>query len=257
MPTLIACPSCGTATDQSVARECPECGWVFQQVPLKTTMNSIVRPLLQIQIVLALLYDRTGSSKQFANGCKRGSEMILQDVEKRASNLEVYVQSHGDEDYGQHPVLLTCGGTPEQALSDIDGIVYGGGGDAPEHHLSAVEHAFDTIPFTADPLSGRGVMIVFMTADSKPAGSGRSAREIGLAVKERGVLLYLVCQPTPTLNELAEGASGLVFEISHDPSPEEMATVAAQVTASVVHTVSTGGTIPLRPTQSNEENATQ
>lgn len=57
-------------------------------------------------------------------------------------------------------------------------------------------------------------------------------------------LLYLVCEPTPRLEELCTAANGLMFPISNDPRPRDLQKIAAQVAASVVLTVAKKGTIP-------------
>jgi hypothetical protein len=55
----------------------------------------------------------------------------------------------------------------------------------------------------------------------------------------------LVCEPTPQLDELCKAAAGLMFRITNDPEPAEMQKIAAQMAASVVQTVASGGTVPL------------
>ncbi|MEO1528209.1 MAG: hypothetical protein AAFX06_22490 [Planctomycetota bacterium] len=171
--------------------------------------------------------------------------MITAQIEGKARSLSVYLQSHGDEDYGQDPVLLTNGGTADQATEDLNKIVFEGGGDAEEHHLSGIEELANSVPWNSDPQKARGAVLAYTTADSKPAGSGQSARELGESLRSRGLLLYLICEPKPQLRELCEGAGGLMFPISNDPDPKEMQKIAGQLSASIVQTIATGGTVPL------------
>ncbi|EDL57290.1 hypothetical protein PM8797T_16760 [Gimesia maris DSM 8797] len=194
---------------------------------------------------MAITVDRTGSSQQFADGILKSVPLITDQIEAKARNLTVWLQSHGDEDYDQHPVLLTNGGTAVQAIKDLSHIVFAGGGDAPEHHLSGIEELANSVPWNADPQQARGALLALTTADSKPTGSGRSARELGEALRSRGLLLYLICEPAPQMKELCEGAGGLMFPICNDPDPKEMQKIAGQLSASIVQTIATGGTVPL------------
>ena len=75
--------------------------------------------------------------------------------------------------------------------------------------------------------------------------AGKSARELGQLIQQRGLLLYLVCEPTATLKELVDGAGGLMFEISNNPDPTELQKIAAQLAASIVATMSAGGTVQM------------
>jgi hypothetical protein len=200
---------------------------------------------MQVEVELAITVDRTGSSQRFAQGMIKTLPIITTQIEGKARKLSVWLQSHGDEDYGQDPVLLTNGGTAEQASKDLAKVVFEGGGDAEEHHLSAIEDLANSIPWTADPKKARGALLAFMTADSKPAGSGQTARELGESLRRRGLLLYLICEPTAQFQELCDGAGGLMFPISNDPDPKEMQKIAGQLSASIVQTIATGGTVPL------------
>jgi len=173
------------------------------------------------------------------------AKLVLELVGARARNVKCWVQSHGDLDEGQEFVLHTDGGIPEQAIEDIRKIIYGGGGDPPEHHLDAIENLLGTVPWTADPTRARGAILAFMTADAKPTKSGVTARQLGQELQHRGVLLYLVCEPTPTLLELVGAARGLTFQISNSPDPSELQRIAAQLAASIVATVASGSTVPM------------
>jgi hypothetical protein len=171
--------------------------------------------------------------------------MIVSQVKAKAREVKCWLGSHGDIDEGQDFIIHTDAGTPEQAVEDIRKIPYGGGGDAEEHHLDAIESLLSRVPWTADPSRARGAIIAFMTADTKPAKSGISAAALGKQIKDKGILLYLVCEPTPTLQNLASAAEGLVFQISNNPDPSEMQKIAAQLAASIVLTVAGGGTVPM------------
>lgn len=242
------CPSCQQPLPDPMASACPTCACRISPratKPVLLTQPPARRPKLQVGVHLAVTVDRTGSSGAFATGIPRTFELICSHLTAKARNLTVFLQSHGDEDEGQHPILHTNGGTVEAAAADLALVQYAGGGDAPEHHLDGIQNLLHTVPWPADPLRERGAILAFTTADSKPARSGAAAGAIGREIKARGILLYLVCEPTPTLQELATAAGGLVFPITNSPDPHELQLIAAQVAASIHQTVASGGTVPL------------
>jgi len=243
-----SCPSC-QASVKKTDDTCNVCGWSFSDSAQQT--NSVVRPAarpkIQAEIELTLAIDRTGSSKQFATGIPLTSELILEQLEEKARKVTCRVQTHGDQDEGQMPILAVEGATVKQALEEIRKITYEGGGDPEEHHLDGIEHLLNTTPWSLDPSKSRGAILAFLTHDTKPATSGNSPTEIGQKIKEQGILLYLVCQPTKALQELVEAADGLLFEISNTPDPEDLRRVAGQLAASIVSTVGSGATAPLKP----------
>lgn len=240
----IPCQFCQSPVDHT-ASSCSACGSNFHSAPQMSVIRPAGRPKMQVEVELAITVDRTGSSLRFAQGIGKSVPIITSQIEGKARKLTVWLQSHGDEDYGQSPVLLTNGGTADQASQDLSKIVFDGGGDAEEHHLSAIEELANSVPWNADPKNARGALLAFMTADSKPAGSGQSARELGESLRSRGLLLYLICEETPQFRELCKGAGGLMFPISNDPDPKEMQKIAGQLSASIVQTIATGGTVPL------------
>jgi len=214
---------------------------------MKTIVRPAGRPKIQVELEVATTIDRTASSNQFAKGIPIIWEMILKPLEPKTRNTECWVQTHGDQDEGQMPITIIDGATVDQAIEEIKKITYQGGGDPPEHHLDAIEHLLNTTPWSLDPTQSRGVILAFLTADSKPATTGSTASEIGKKIKDQGILLYLVCQPTPCLRELVDVADGLLFEITNDPDPDDLKRIAGQLSASIVATVGSGATAPLNP----------
>ena len=241
------CPSCQTEVDTSVD-VCPSCGWRFNTTGAKpgpTLVRAATRPKIQCKVDLAVTVDRTGSSEPFQKGIPATFEIIASQVKAKAREVACWVASHGDLDEGQDFIIHTDAGSVEQAVEDIKRISYGGGGDPPEHHLDAIESLVARVPWTADPSSARGAVVAFMTADTKPAKSGVSATALGKLIKDKGLLLYLVCEPTPSLQELATAAEGLVFQITNNPDPAEMQRIASRLSASIIATVASGGTVPM------------
>jgi hypothetical protein len=196
-------------------------------------------------VEVGVTVDRTGSSKAFEVGIPMTFEMIVKQLAAKARSVRCWLASHGDLDCGEPFVVHTDGGSVDQAGEDIKKITYGGGGDPSESHLDAIESLLNKVPWTANPARARGAILAFTTADSKPTRSGISARDLGAEIKRRGILLYLVSEPTPTLHDLVQAAQGLEFQISNSPDPVELQKIAAQLAASIVATVASGGTIPM------------
>jgi len=191
-------------------------------------------PIVQVGITL----DRTASTMEFADGVTKCLPLILDPLEGKAREVQVWLQTHGDRECGQDEVLLTDAGTTAQAIADAKTIVYEGGGDPAEHHLDAIDTLHGRIPWNPDPAESRRALVAVITADSKPAQSRRSAAEIGKSIHASGVALYVIGQPTPTLVELVEAASGFFFEISNNPQPTEMQRIADAVGASITSPLS-------------------
>lgn len=242
-----SCPSCQAAVN-AASSACPQCGWNFNSAAPTTpgpTFRPAARPKIPCEVELAITVDRTGSSERFRDGIPRTAEIILSQVAAKACSVRCWVASHGDLDEGQDFILHTDGGDVDQAVQDMKSIAFGGGGDPPEHHLDAVEELLNRVPWSADPTRARGAILAFTTADTKPARSGVAAAELGKRIASRGLLLYLVGEPTPVLHSLVSGAGGLLFQISNSPDTASLQRIAAQLSASIVASVARGSTQPL------------
>jgi hypothetical protein len=210
-----------------------------------TLIRPASRPKMQVDIDLAVTVDRTGSSDRFRTGIPITLEAIVTQIEGKARSVRCWLQSHGDQDDGQFPLLHTDGGTPNQAVDDCKRITYGGGGDAEEHHLDGIEHLLNTVPWSSDRSRSRGAILALLTEESKPLTSGKTAQQLGMEIKSRGILLYLICEPRPMLRELVNTAEGLMFQISNNPDLAELQRIASQLAASVIATVGSGSTKPI------------
>jgi hypothetical protein len=208
-------------------------------------IKAAARPKIQCEVDIAFVIDRTGSSQKFQTGIPLTAEIVLKQVAAKARSVRCWVQSHGDLDMGEQPVLHSDASSPEQAMADIKSIAYSGGGDPPEHHVDAIENVLNSVPWASDRNRARGAILAILNADTKPARSGVTARALGEEIRQRGILLYLVCEPTPMLAELVDGAGGLIFEISNNPDPADLQKVAGQLAASIVATVSKGAAAPV------------
>ena len=135
------CPICQQPAGDPAAKKCDNCGAPLDAAAaVHSVAGSVRRNKIAVRLDLAVTNDRTGSSKQFETGIPNMFEMILKHITPKAQELRLWLQTHGDKDEGQHEVLLTDAGTPEQALQDLRGVTYGGGGAPPENHLDAIEH---------------------------------------------------------------------------------------------------------------------
>lgn len=248
---MLSCVNCERSIPDGAAA-CQNCGYKIVHASRSLTLHrpSPAAPITRhISGELAVTVDRTGSTKAFEKGIPLILAMLFQTLAPLVGVIKVWLQAHGDLDEGQNPLLLTDGGTPEQALQDLQQIQYGGGGgvDAsdPEHHCDGVATLMNTIPWTSDPTRARGAIIAFCTADSKPLRSGQTARELGEEIVKRRLVLYLVCQKTPVLMELATAAHAMVFEITNTPKIDELQKIAAPLAASIAVTVQRGSTVPI------------
>jgi hypothetical protein len=245
MSTIVPNSNEMVSTDASCL-QAPVVGTQTGIVPFQPIVQP-VRPVnkIQAEVIIGIAKDITGSSGPFAEGTHRSTELILRGVSAKARAVRGYQVTYGDEDYGQRPVLITNDGTVEQVLADSARITYGGGGDEPEHHLSGIHELVRVVPWPTDPRKGRGAVVVFMTADTKPDASGMTARQLGKEIKARGLLCYLVCEPYPFAEEIVDAAQGLMFPITNNPDPAQMQRIAAQLSASILATVGAGATRPM------------
>ena len=234
----IFCNGCQKLVTPNKRGRCPACGGVSAPRPRSSALPSFTvrpaaRPKVMPVVEIGITIDRTGSTSAFAEGVKKSLSLILDPLKDKARGVTVWLQTHGDRETGQDEVLLTDCGTPDQAVADAATIVFEGGGDPAEHHLDGVETLHRRIPWNPNAAEARGALIVIVTADSKPAESGRSAGEIGRVIKNSGVALYVIGQPTVVMLELVEAADGFFFEISNNPQVVEMRRIADMVAASI------------------------
>lgn len=208
-----------------------------------------MRPAGAATIEIGVLVDATGSSAAFSSGVPLAARLILSEVERQVGGISAFVQTHGDEDYGEYPSVVCQQADAHEASHAVATITYLGGGDAKETHLSAFEAAFRW--FTKQRGDCRRVMIAFVNADTKPARSQRTPEEIGLEARRLGLLIYLICEPTCSLNAFAEAARGMVVPISNNPSEELMLSIARRIAGSVTHSVSVRSLTPIEASDSH------
>ncbi|HUN41585.1 MAG TPA: hypothetical protein VMU81_14965 [Acetobacteraceae bacterium] len=200
--------------------------------------SSARRVPVQVDLVFAI--DRTGSSHEFAVGIRQAIPMIARPVIEKAARVRLFLQTHGDLDYNEHPVMLVRDGGLDDIVTAAQHLSFGGGGDPPEHHAHALETALECVDWGGVPPKSRGAIVLFSTADTKASPSGRTAQQIGQALAARGVLLFAVSQLEPGVNALIDAAHGMAFPISNEPSVAEMQRIASRVAASVTDSIIQG-----------------
>ena len=193
-----------------------------------------------VQVDLVFVVDRTASSREFAAGIRQAIPMIARPVMEKAARVRLFLQTHGDLECGQQPVMLVRDGQLDDVVTAIQHLRFEGGGDPPEHHTHAVETVLESVDWSGLPPRSRGAVVLFTTADSTPSPSGRSPTQIGQALAAQGVMLFAVSQLEPAVSALIDGAQGMAFAISNDPSVAEMQSIASRVAASVTDSVVQG-----------------
>jgi hypothetical protein len=204
--------------------------------------GAVIAPMkrkVPVNVDLVFAIDRTGSSAEFAAGIHRAIRMIATPVIAKAARVRLFLQTHGDLDYGQHPIMLVRDGTLDELLAEAQRIEFSGGGDAPEHHTHALEALLDTVDWSGTRPTRRAV-VLFTTADTKPSPSGRTPEQIAAALQANQVLLFAVSETVPGMQALVGRAQGQSFAISNDPSEGEMQSISAAVAASVLASVVQG-----------------
>jgi hypothetical protein len=250
MTTATTCTTCRKQVLVNPDGSCPSCGSkpatsISPSIAAPFTVRPAARPRVAPAVDLAFVIDRTGSSLDFQRGIQETVRVVLDQVAGRAREVRTFVGTYGDHDYGEDEVLLLEGGSATEALDEVGKIVFGGGGDAEEHHLDGIRWIASIVPWTADPRISRGALVALTNAGTKPDTSGKSPREIGRTLSDRGVLFYLVGQLDPRMTELVEAAQGLFLEISNDPDKDELRRIADIIGASISASVSASTTRPV------------
>jgi hypothetical protein len=223
------------------------CAWDFGTSPTPrptTVIQPASRPKLPVDVILGIGIDITGSSGPFADGIRGNVEALLRAIEAKAASLKTTVQAHGDEDDGQFPTLVADAAPVAEAVAAVQALHFDGGGDPPEHHLNAIEQLASTLPVGAGGRQ-RGALVLFTTADSKPARSGRTPEQIGAELQRKQLIVCLVGEPRTQLERVGHACGAFMFPINATPSPADMKRVAEQVAASIVASLTKGSTRPL------------
>ncbi len=248
----VSCPSCFNTCNLSEAPACNECGYQFpaselasyNQQPACNIGDVSSGPVkLAVTVTLGFTIDGTGSSKAFEIGIPKTVIRICEKVQAKAKNVFVSVQQHGDDEYGEMPVMLVEGKQDISLVTKaISAITYAGGFDRDETHLNAILNLMNTVPFPSSEKVGRGAIIALTTADSK-LPKDKSIDDIAKEIVEKNLLLYLVSEAEPNMMKLAEkvkdyGGFSYFMAITNNPSEKELGIIADKIAASIIQTMS-------------------
>lgn len=239
------CPGCDAEISVDTT-ECPECGFsliVRNSVPRPTIRRMAVRPRRTADVEVAVTIDSTASSLQFANGIPILIENLLTDVRRITRACHVWLQTHGDESEGMFPLLRCDRCTVDEAVGVAQRIGFAGGGLPDEDHLKAIDHLAGIVPFTASSTC-RAVLVAVINAESKPLDNG-SPFELGRELADRGLLIYVIGEPTPRIVEFVAGAGGQLLPITNSPQPDELSEIVTRIGASIRGTIVSGATRPI------------
>jgi hypothetical protein len=245
------CPSCLALVDPDAQASCPVCGYGLSAAPAADLpefqiIEKAKRVRIQADVCLGVTADCTESSKAFAIGIPLIISFIVTQVSAIARSLMVSLQMHKDLEVDDPAIQLVLDrAEPALVAQAVSKLEYSGGGDSAETHLDAIATLANTVPC---PTAGgaRSAIVAICNADTKPLRDGRSPAALGAELKERGILLYLVCETFPAFEELARAAGGLIIPISNSPSEKELNVIAHQVAASLSMTLSTRSLVPLQ-----------
>lgn len=241
----VYCQSCGSSLVDLHDGVCLDCGYASTGTQLVSTIPTLPKRKIPVRVEVGLAVDRTPSSEAFSDSILVMPAQILTGVSQKAAEVLCWLQTHGDLESGDLEILHTDGGDPKQVVENLLTIEFAGGGRPRETHLDALCRLANLIPFTSNPRVARGVIIGFMTDDSKSLRDGRKPELLGEEFVKRGLLTYLVCEPRDRLMRFADAAQAMVIPITKNPDQAMVKDIVAKVSASIAATLATGGTVPL------------
>ncbi|OVE73804.1 hypothetical protein BVX94_02815 [bacterium B17] len=241
------CSICQTSIADNTKNKCPNCGSVISSHAAKnaTIVRPARKPKSPVEINLQVSIDRSGSSSAFAKGIPEICSHTFTALKNAVAKVCLGLWTHSDTDYGEDPVQLLEDGDPDSAMNEIRKITYQGGGDEEETHADQLENLLHVTPWSCSQMRCRNVLLMLANADTKPLKSRMSMEELGKEFKQKGVMLFLVCQETPNLRKIVDNAGGFLVEISNDPNADEIKRVVSTLTATMTATITSGKTVPL------------
>ena len=87
----------------------------------------------------------------------------------------------------------------------------------------------------------RKAILLIGSSDSKPI-PGMTLDQLVLELMRRRIAVFVVAPRETNLRQLAELTDGLFFELSNDPSAQEVERLIGRLTASMTQTLSSAGT---------------
>ena len=208
--------------------------------PFGLNLNAVRQRKSPQAVQLLCIADATGSSVPFARGMTHVMSSIAAALPERLARVRFGLVASRDVDCGEHDdAMLTDGDA--QALQHAAGrIEFRGGVDADETHFWSVRDALGGYPWEEGPMRRRAILLMG-SSDSKPI-PGMSLEQLVLQLGEKRIAVFVVAPRDANLKQLAELTDGLYFELSNDPSAQEVDRLIQRLTASMTQTLTSGGT---------------
>lgn len=213
---------------------------LFEQVPRFSVQGPRER-LSPVHVEVLLDIDITASSGPFQQGIGKLCTGIVAAASKKVAKSTFRLMTHGDEEFEHAPLLvvekLTIDSNDSDSLqrlqSALDRISFYQGQDLEETHLQAIQWALERIPFTSHDELTRRFIVQITTDDTKPLRVG-SPKDLGEQLTAAGIELILITTPNAiNLRSLAEFTRSEIFDISKEPSTEDLAVLARCVVRSI------------------------
>jgi hypothetical protein len=220
----------------------------MQPIPTETTHSAAapfglspqsLRPRKSPQAVQVLaIADATGSSGPFAAGITHILRALARTLPERIASVRFGLTASRDADIGERDEQLLADGDGAALQQALARLIFTGGGDADETHFWSVRDAL-AYPWEEGPMRRRAIVLLG-SSDSKPV-PGMTIDALVLELMRRRIAVFVVAPTETNLRRLAELTDGLFFELSNDPSEQEVQRLIARLTASMTQTLSGGG----------------
>jgi len=195
------------------------------------------RPRKSPQVAqVCCIADATGSSEPFARGTEQILQALAAELPQRIAQVRFGLVASRDQDCGERDEQLLTEGDAAAMHEAIGRIRYIGGDDPDETHFWSVADALNTYPWEEGPMR-RKAIVLLGSSHSKPL-PGMTLDQLVLALAGRRITVFVVCPREANLKQLAELTDGLYFELSNEPSPEEVRRLTQRLTASMTQTLS-------------------
>lgn len=207
--------------------------------PFGLTAQSL-RPRKSPQAVQVLaIADATGSSGPFARGISHILDALATSLPERIASVRFGLVASRDADCGEHDETLLADGDASALQQAAQRIRFVGGDDADETHFWSVRDALG-YGWADGPMRRKAILLIG-SSDSKPI-PGMTLEQLVIELARQRIAVFVVAPRETNLRQLAELTDGLFFELSNDPSAEEVQRLIARLTASMTQTLSAAGT---------------
>ena len=187
-------------------------------------------------VQVCCIADATGSSEPFARGTEQILQALANDLPQRIAQVRFGLVASRDVDCGEKDEQLLVDGDSPAMREAISRIRYIGGEDADETHFNSVCDAMSGYPWDEGPMR-RKAIVLLGSSDSKPV-PGMTLDDLVIGLANRRITVFVICPREANLKQLAELTDGLYFELSNEPSAEEVKRLTQRLTASMTQTLS-------------------